>query len=95
MATTEPCKECGMPTLLGEYHPFAACLMFKGCNDPVTVRANLDAVTSQWLALGRTQKDHEIAGIVNRLTAISREFHDHASLRDRISRVVVPAIKPK
>jgi len=40
-------------------------------------------------------KDHEIAELVNKLTAISREFHDHQSLRDRISRVLVPAIKLK
>lgn len=42
----------------------------------------------------RVLKDHEIAELVNKLTAISREFHDHASLRDRISRIVVTAIKP-
>lgn len=44
-------------------------------------------------------KDHEIAELVNKLTAISREFHCHDSLRARISAVVVPVIesnrKPK
>jgi hypothetical protein len=38
-------------------------------------------------------RDHEIAELVNNLTEIAREFHWHQSLRDRISRVVVPAIK--
>lgn len=28
----------------GEYHPYAACLMYKGCYDSDTVRANLKAV---------------------------------------------------
>lgn len=39
------CQDCGMvvrtPT---EYHPYAACLMFKACHDGDTVRANLEAV---------------------------------------------------
>lgn len=36
-----PCAECGMPCRAGEYHPFAACLMFKACHNSETVRANL------------------------------------------------------
>lgn len=40
----EPCAECGMQCDPGEYHPFAACLMFKQCRDSETVRANLEAV---------------------------------------------------
>ena len=36
-----PCAECGMPCEAGEYHPYAACLMFKGCHNSATVRANL------------------------------------------------------
>ena len=43
---------------------------------------------------GGIMKDHEIAELVNKLTAISREFHDHQSLRARISRTIVPAISP-
>jgi hypothetical protein len=34
-----------------EYHPYAACLMFKACHDGETVRANLDGVRAngaQW-----------------------------------------------
>lgn len=42
---TNICQECGMvcrtPT---EYHPYAACLMFKACHDGDKVRANLEAV---------------------------------------------------
>lgn len=40
----EQCAECGMSVEDGEYHPFAACLMFKACKDSETVRANLDSV---------------------------------------------------
>ncbi len=60
MAVENPCAECGMPVTLGEYHPFAACLMFKGCQDSSVVRTNLETITSQWLNLGRRQKEFEI-----------------------------------
>lgn len=43
-APTSPCTECGMSCHAGEYHPFAACLMFKACKDSAIVRANLDSV---------------------------------------------------
>lgn len=29
-----------------EYHPYAACLMFKACHDSEVVRANLDSVVA-------------------------------------------------
>lgn len=41
-----------MPVMLGEYHPFAACLMFKGCHNSETVRANLKAVADQGFEMG-------------------------------------------
>lgn len=40
----KPCAECGMQTKPGEYHPYAACLMFKACHNSKTVRANLDFI---------------------------------------------------
>jgi hypothetical protein len=43
--TTEGrCAECGMPCAPGEYHPFAACLMFRECHSSEMVRLNLQAV---------------------------------------------------
>jgi hypothetical protein len=42
--TIEPCGDCGMPCEPGEYHPFAACLMFKACHQSDVVRANLQFV---------------------------------------------------
>ena len=35
------CSECGMSCLWGDYHPYAACLMFKQCHNSETVLANL------------------------------------------------------
>lgn len=35
------CAECGMDCEVGEFHPYAACLMFKACHDSSIVRANL------------------------------------------------------
>lgn len=40
----EPCGECGMLCEPGEYHPYAACLMFTACRNSDTVRGNLQAV---------------------------------------------------
>jgi hypothetical protein len=40
----DECKECGMLVDVNEYHPYAACLMFKACHDNSIVQANLDAV---------------------------------------------------
>ncbi len=41
---TDTCSSCGMPVTPGEYHPYAACLMYLTCRDGNAVRANLDAV---------------------------------------------------
>ena len=60
MNTEKPCGECGMPVRLGEYHPFAACLMFKGCQSSSTVRANLDAITTEWQAIGARAHKNEV-----------------------------------
>ncbi len=46
-ASLAPCGDCGMPCTPREYHPYAACLMFKACHNSETVRANLDAVRAQ------------------------------------------------
>lgn len=41
------CTECGMVCQPAEFHPFAACLMFRGCHDGDKVRANLAALHPQ------------------------------------------------
>ena len=38
------CSLCGMPCPPGEYHPYAACLMYLQCHDRNIVTANLIAV---------------------------------------------------
>lgn len=40
------CGECGMPCRASEYHPMAACLMFKACHNSDQVRANLGAIVA-------------------------------------------------
>lgn len=42
-----PCGECGMICDPAEFHPMAACLMFKGCHDGDKVRSCLEALASQ------------------------------------------------
>ena len=41
---TTMCQECGMLVENNEYHPYAACLMFKSCKDNEMVRGNLISV---------------------------------------------------
>lgn len=41
------CAQCGMVCAPGEYHPYAACLMFMACKDGSVVRANLAEVRKQ------------------------------------------------
>ena len=52
------CIECGMMCEAVEYHPYAACLMFKQCLNSETVRANLQAVRDDSYQQGR------VAGLV-------------------------------
>ena len=47
LAELVTCGECGMPCTPNEYHPFAACLMFKACHDSRVVRANLESLAQQ------------------------------------------------
>lgn len=54
-----PCGECGMLCAPGEFHPFAACLMFKGCRSANTVRANLPPVSSMADAALAQVRDRE------------------------------------
>lgn len=59
------CAECGMIVQLGEYHPFAACLMYKGCKDENTVRENIKAIATQWTALGERQAKQKCISLIN------------------------------
>ena len=57
------CAECGMGCNAGEYHPYAACLMFKQCRNSETVRANLAAVRAD-RQQGRVEGLREAAEMV-------------------------------
>jgi hypothetical protein len=48
------CHCCGMYCKPTEYHPYAACMMFKLCKDSDEVRANLQAVIDHGAALSRS-----------------------------------------
>ena len=66
------CAECGMRCNADEYHPYAACLMFKQCHNSETVRTNLEAVRSDTYHQGR------VAG----LKEAAKEVVFHAYARD-------------
>ena len=52
------CSQCGMSgTEAPKYHPYAACLMFRGVGDGRTVDANLRAVVEY----GMTVQKHGIS----------------------------------
>lgn len=51
----EACRECGMPCTPTEYHPYAACLMFRGCHNSKVVRENLRPLSL--LAEAESQRD--------------------------------------
>ena len=50
------CPGCGMPLGLpnevAQYHPYAACLMFKDCRNAATVRANLESILRHGMECG-------------------------------------------
>ena len=58
------CIECGMMCEAVEYHPYAACLMFKQCLNSETVRANLQAVRDDSYQQGRVAGLREAAEMV-------------------------------
>jgi len=61
MITEKPCWECWMSVRLGEYHTFAACIIFKGCQSSSTVRANLKAITTEWQVISlRAHKNEAV-----------------------------------
>ena len=50
------CGDCGMEVVFpDEYHPYAACLMFKACGNPKTVTDNLDSVIAYGLKQRKEQ----------------------------------------
>ena len=52
MSDDKKCNECGMPVKDSAFHPYAACLMFKACNNSDTVTKNLEAVLKHGYGIG-------------------------------------------
>jgi len=74
------CGDCGMPCASSEYHPYAACLMFKHCRNSETVRANLQAVRQQ----GRVAGLRECLDMLEGEIARDRDSGVLESLRQRM-----------
>lgn len=63
LETNSTCACCGMVTSGPlEFHPYAACLMFKGCRNGNVVRANLQFVVEYGKQLAQYRHEHESAG---------------------------------
>lgn len=63
--------------------------------DPLQVPEYVKSCVGASPQPSQTIKDHEVAELVNQLTGIAKEFHDHQSLRQRISQVVASVrLKP-
>ena len=75
------CGDCGMPCASSEYHPYAACLMFKHCRDSETVRANLQAVRQQ----GKVEGIQESKNLVS-------EFIEAWLLAGMVAKLLTPAV---
>ena len=53
------CKECNMWVKPNEFHPFAACLMFKHCRNSDMVRANLAFVQNKGFEEGQARAEQD------------------------------------
>jgi hypothetical protein len=71
MSTQKPnnCSTCGMACRPGEYHPYAACLMFKATKDERAVRMNLSKVID-W---AKQQQTSEVTANAESLTINGRD----------------------
>ena len=73
--SNERCTACGMNCAPGEYHPYAACLMYRECHSQDVVRANLQQV----VAHGRGQVETECSECAENLQDAQRAnvMQDH------------------
>lgn len=79
---SEPCIECGMICEPGEYHPYAACLMFKGCHNSTIVTANLNAVVAKG-----AQYDSGFDDMADRIRALAADLAECQRMRDSWKRI--------
>lgn len=79
MTIDSRCHDCGMPCSYGDYHPYAACLMFKDSHSSEIVRENLQAIleegratstqtnrnkTANWQLIDTAPKDGTVIDLV-------------------------------
>jgi len=69
------CADCGMILDPNEYHPYAACLMFKSCKSSEVVMKNLHAVQLNGVRIAASHVEQmgdriEPSEIAKRLRAI-------------------------
>ena len=63
------CAECGMTVNKDKpYHPYAACLMFKGCANSEMVQSNLDSVLSMGEQYGKEKGDRIVSAALDMTT---------------------------
>ena len=62
---SKSCQECGMSVEPGQYHPLAACLMFKQSGRSTTAEANLQAVREFGAAGERTRIRSRLRGEIS------------------------------
>lgn len=55
--TNSHCAGCGMRITAREYHPHAACLMFKSCRNSEEVRTNLQAVLDRGEEIANAKRE--------------------------------------
>jgi hypothetical protein len=91
------CMECGMCLENdGEYHPYAACLMFKGCRDGATVRANLNGVVAHGAQYdsGFDNMADRIAQLEAAINAALAEDHGNAEVyAELVPKILVRALQ--
>jgi hypothetical protein len=89
MTNDVTCKECGMRVHDEcEYHPYAACLMYKACGDRDTVLANLNAVLEHGSQSTDEPREYRTqisspSAICGLLGCAKRDSHAHTVLIDR------------
>lgn len=66
------CQECGMPVKDGEFHPYAACLMYKACHSPEDVRGNIAALYQHGYTDGHCAGRKEAEGKLKEAEALLR-----------------------
>jgi len=72
-----------MPVSINEFHPFAACLMFKACKSSRIVRANLEEVVYYGEQIGMGEKERA-EDLLWQVDAVARYRGDEYGVPDQI-----------